>query len=105
MLLRAQTPFEVLRSEFDGHGYDIVVEAKGVLRHIQFKHSRADSKVRRQQVNVAFTHKPGGRVTWSMVARSTLGVGPFSWLGGTPGHAFSNIAHNVARPPNEPHTH
>src|SRR3546814_11215090 len=58
MLLRAKTPFEVLRSEFDGHGYDIVVEAKGVLRHIQFKHSRADSKVRRQKVNVALTQKP-----------------------------------------------
>src|SRR3546814_8387644 len=97
MLLRAKTPFEVLRSEFDGHGYDIVVEAKGVLRHIQFKHSRADSKVRRQKVNVALTQKPGGCVIWSMVDRSTMGVGPFFWLGGKPGQALSNIGNKVAR--------
>src|SRR3546814_17262552 len=76
ILLRAKTPFEVLRSEFDGHGYAIVVEAKGVLRHIQFKNSRADSKVRRQKVNVALTEKPGGCLLWSRVARSTMGGGP-----------------------------
>src|SRR3546814_17717032 len=84
MLLRAKTPFEVLRSEFDGHGYDIVVEAKGVLRHLHFKHSRADSKVRRQKVHVPFTKKPGGCVIWSMAVRRTLGVGTFFWMGGEP---------------------
>src|SRR3546814_19158057 len=99
MLLRAKTPFEVLRSEFDGHGYDIVVEAKGVLRHIQFEHSRADSKVRRQKVNVALTQNPGGCVIWLMVDRSTLGVGPFFWLGGETGHELSNIDDKVDRPP------
>src|SRR3546814_19542617 len=97
MRLRAKTPFEVLRSEFDCHGHDIVVEAKGVLRHIQFKHSRADSKVRRQKVNVALTQKPGGCVIWSMVERSTMGVGTFFWLGGKPGQALSQIGNKVAR--------
>src|SRR3546814_7246119 len=71
--------------------------SKGVLRHIQFKHSRADSKVRRQKVNVALTQKPGGCVIWSMVDRSTMGVGPFFWLGGKPGQALSNIGNKVAR--------
>ena len=28
---------EVLRSEVDAHGYDLVVEARGILRHIQLK--------------------------------------------------------------------
>src|SRR3546814_20326191 len=97
MLLRAKTPLEVLRSEFDGHGYDIVVEAKGVLRHIQFKHSRADSKVRRQKVNVALTQNPGGCVLWSMVDRINMGEGPLSWLGGEPGTELRNIYNKVTR--------
>src|SRR3546814_5132331 len=32
-----------------------------------------------------------------MVDRSTMGVGPFFWLGGKPGQALSNIANKVAR--------
>src|SRR3546814_10658207 len=60
MLLRAKTPFEVLRSEFDGHGYNIVVEAKGVLRHIQSKHSLPNPKFPGRKVNVALTNKRVG---------------------------------------------
>lgn len=91
MLLRAKTPFEVLRSEFDGHGYDVVVEARGVLRYIQFKHSRADSTVRRQKINLALTRKRGGCVIWSLVDRDTMALGPFFWLSGKPGHRLGNI--------------
>src|SRR6476620_10460783 len=29
--------FEVLRSDVDSHGYDLVIEANGILRHIQLK--------------------------------------------------------------------
>src|SRR3546814_4447992 len=32
-----------------------------------------------------------------MVDRSTMGVGPFFWLGGKPGQALSNIGNKVAR--------
>lgn len=97
MLLRARTPFEVLRSEFDAHGYDLVVEAKGVVRHIQFKHSRADSKVTRQKINRALTRKPGGCVIWSMVDRDTMDLGPFYWLGGGPGDPLGDLGDRIAR--------
>lgn len=97
MLLRARTPFEVLRSEFDGHGYDAVVEAEGIVRHIQFKHSRADSKVTRQKINRALTRKPGGCVIWSMVDRDTMELGPFYWLGGKPGERLGNLGDRIAK--------
>jgi hypothetical protein len=34
---RGVTDIEVLRSEFDSHGYDLVMGSGGIVRHIQFK--------------------------------------------------------------------
>jgi hypothetical protein len=36
-LARFDTPMEVLRSDVDRTGHDIVLEANGVLRHVQLK--------------------------------------------------------------------
>ena len=55
---------EVLRSEVDAFGYDVVFECNRVLRHIQLKSSKADAKARKQNVNVALADKPGGCVIW-----------------------------------------
>ena len=55
---------EVLRSEVDSSGYDVVFECKGVLRHVQLKTSKADAKASRQKVNLALADKPSGCVVW-----------------------------------------
>ena len=55
---------EVLRSEVDDAGYDIVLECGGVLRHVQLKSSKADATTTSQKINVALTHKPSGCVVW-----------------------------------------
>ena len=55
---------EVLRSEVDASGYDVVFECNGVLRHVQLKTSRHDSKTARQKVNRALESKPSGCVVW-----------------------------------------
>src|SRR3546814_8525456 len=47
--------------------------------------------------DVCSSDLPGGCVIWSMGDRSTMGVGPFFWLGGKPGQALSNIGNKVAR--------
>lgn len=44
LLLDLRMPFEVLRSEFDGFGYDLVIEARGVIRHVQLKATRVGGK-------------------------------------------------------------
>ena len=36
LLLRGQS-FELLRTDCDRDGYDLVIEANGVIRHIQLK--------------------------------------------------------------------
>jgi hypothetical protein len=46
---RGVTDVEVLRSEFDAGGYDIVMSDSYVVRHIQFKTLTLGGKAARQQ--------------------------------------------------------
>ena len=55
---------EVLRSEVDASGYDVVFECNGVMRHVQLKTSRAASKTASQKVNIALATKPSGCIVW-----------------------------------------
>ncbi len=55
---------EVLRSEIDASGYDIVLEYNGILRHVQLKTSAIGAKTASQKVNVALATKPSGCVVW-----------------------------------------
>ena len=55
---------EVLRSEVDSSGYDLVFECNNVLRHIQLKTSKEDAKTARQKVSLALEGKPSGCVVW-----------------------------------------
>jgi len=97
LLLDMRTPFEVLRSEFDGHGYDVVIEARGVVRHVQLKATRVGGKRAKVDVNLTLTRKPGGCVVWFMVDETTLEIGPYLWLGGRPGEPLSARGARPAR--------
>lgn len=56
---------EVLRSEVDASGYDVVFECNGILRHVQLKTSKADAKASGQKVNVALANnKWSGCIIW-----------------------------------------
>ena len=81
---------EVLRSEFDAHGYDIVMTRDPIVRHIQFKTGTAN-KPGDVSVALALGKKPSGCVIWIRVA-SNLEMGPFYWFGGSPGEPLPPIA-------------
>jgi hypothetical protein len=55
---------DVLRSEVDNSGYDVVLECNGVTRHIQLKTSHPGAKRGYLNVNVALAEKPNGCVIW-----------------------------------------
>lgn len=55
---------EVLRAEVDAAGYDLVLEAGGVIRHVQLKASRKDGKTSRQTINRKLAAREGGCVVW-----------------------------------------
>src|ERR1700730_13816480 len=71
------TDVEVLRSEFDAHGYDLVMSRGPVVRHIQFKTSTR-SKPSRVSVSRSLFEKPSGCVVWIRVS-ADLKLEPFYW--------------------------
>jgi hypothetical protein len=55
---------EVLKSEVDRGGYDLVLESIGIIRHVQWKSSFQGSKVREVDVSTKLLRKPGGCILW-----------------------------------------
>ena len=82
---------EVLKPQVDNSGYDIVLEANNVVRHIQLKASHLDSSTHQVNINVSLQDKPSGCVVWMYFNNETLELGPFLWLGGTPGEPLPNL--------------
>lgn len=80
---------EVLRSEFDAHGYDLVMVRRRIVRHIQFKTGTAD-KPDKVSVSRALTDKPSGCVIWIHVT-DDLQMGPYFWYGGRPGEPLPSM--------------
>jgi hypothetical protein len=82
---------EVLRSEFDAHGYDLVMSRGSIVRHIQFK-TGTSSRPSRVSVARALQEKPSGCVIWIRVGLD-LTMGPFFWFGGPAGEPLPPIDH------------
>lgn len=104
---------EVLRSECDAYGYDLVFCRGPLVRHIQLK-SQGRKKISTVSVGRALAEKPSGCVIWIQLDPGTLELGPFRWFGGPPGERLPDISaypnplhprHNKAgqRPPRRNH--
>jgi hypothetical protein len=65
---------EVLKSEVDRGGYDVVLESNGIIRHIQLKSSFRGSKVREVDVSTKLLRKPGGCILWLEFDRENLAI-------------------------------
>jgi hypothetical protein len=88
---------EVLKSEVDRGGYDVVLEANGIIRHVQLKSSFRGSKVREVDVSTKLLRKPGGCVLWLEFDRESLAIERFYWFGGKAGTALPDLGHRVSR--------
>ena len=86
---------EVLRSEVDDCGYDLVIECQGVLRHVQLKSSHREGKASRQTINSKISGKSGGCVVWMLFDAKTLELGPFRWLEGQPSQLGNKIGRHA----------
>lgn len=88
---------ELLRSEVDAHGYDLVIEAKGTMRHIQLKSMVVGGKKQHVTVNTRLAAKPSGCVVWFDYDPQTLELGPFRWFGALPGVGLPDVGDTIAR--------
>jgi len=87
---------EVLRAEVDRGGYDLVLEANGVVRYIQLKSSYLGATTAEVDINMRLARKPGGCVLWLQFDPQTLELGPFLWYGGRPGEKLPLLGDRVS---------
>jgi hypothetical protein len=83
------TDAELLRSEFDAFGYDIVVERGPLTRHVQLK--SGINKLSRIGVSDSLARKQSGCVIYIHLTEG-LDLTAFYWLGGSPGSALPPTA-------------
>jgi len=81
---------EVLRSEFDAGGYDLVMGRGRIVRHIQFKTVLVGGRAASTTVSLKLREKPSGCVVW-IVVTPDLTLDSFLWLGGPPGEPLPDI--------------
>jgi hypothetical protein len=82
---------EILRSEFDAGGYDLVVNRGEIVRHIQLKSRLTTSSTREVSVGVRLADRPSGCVIW-MVVDDALEFKDFLYFGSEPGKALPSIS-------------
>jgi hypothetical protein len=89
---------EILKPQVDDGGYDLVLEANSIVRHVQLKATFRGSKVNRFTVNTGLGLKPSGCVVVLLFEPKTLELGPFLWFGGKPGQRLPDLSgYPVAR--------
>jgi hypothetical protein len=84
------TSAEVLRSEFDAGGYDVVISLGAVMRHVQLKSTLAGGKAASVNVSLKLADKPSGCVVWFIVSPD-LEIEKCLWFGGAPGEPLPPI--------------
>jgi len=87
-----QVSIEVLKPQVDDAGYDLVFEAKGIVRHVQLKSSYSGAKTSRVNVSLDLGNKPSGCVIWLWFNPGTLELDSFRWFGSGPGTQLPSIA-------------
>ena len=87
---QSNTDVEILRSEFDRGGYDLVADAGATVRHIQLKCSGTQAAAASQKISLNLSQKPSGCVLW-IVVDDELNFDHFLWFGGLPGEPLPDI--------------
>jgi hypothetical protein len=87
---------EILRPEVDSGGYDLALECRGLIRHVQLKSSHQDAKRAAVTANVKLVDRPSACILWIYFDSDTLLLGPFLWFGGAPGEKIPSLGEKIA---------
>lgn len=82
---------EILRSEFDAGGYDLVLSRGEIVRHIQLKSRLVSSSTREVSVGLRLADRPSGCVLW-MVVHDNLDFADFLFFGSAPGKPLPDLS-------------
>jgi len=89
--LKYGATLEVSHSLLDRSGHDIVLEANGVVRHIQLKTSAVSAATASQNIHLDLARKPSGCVIWIQFDPATMALGPYLFFGGLPGEPLADL--------------
>jgi hypothetical protein len=89
---RGDWRLEILKPQVDDGGYDLVLEANSIIRHVQLKTSFRNSKVKSTTIHTALAAKPSGCVVLLRFDQDTLDLGPFAFFGAPPGKPLPDIS-------------
>lgn len=96
LLTRGQR-YEVLHGVCDRDGYDVVIEAAGIMRHIQLKASVEGGKNDRFGIHSRLATKPSGCAIWIIWGRDTVQPMSFRFFGSEPGQPLPDIGNRISR--------
>ena len=82
---------EILRSEFDAGGFDLVMTRGNVTRHVQLKSRLAGKPLTTVTVGLKLEARRSGCVV-CLIVNDDLTVAHFRWLGGGPETSLSSIS-------------
>ena len=94
---RAIFDFAVSHSEVDNSGYDVIIEATGIARHIQLKAMQLDGKRRDFNLQMRLADKPLGCAVLMLHDPVTLAITGFRFLAGLPGAKLPPLGDKLAR--------
>ena len=82
---------EVASPSVDNSGYDVILEANQIIRHVQLKSSYIGGTTARQKVHMKLGEKPSGCVIWLYFNEETLELGPFYYFGSDAGDPLPSL--------------
>jgi len=97
LMLRRGVTVDVLKSQFDAQGHDVVFETHGVIRHVQLKASVAGGARRHVNINVKLRGRPSGCVVWMTYDPVTLAITEYRWFGNEPAQPLPDLGNKVTR--------
>ena len=82
---------EILKSQVDASGYDLVLDAGGITRHVQLKASHVGSHTPQVPINIELGRKPSGCVVWMYFEPQSMEFDHFLWFGSAPGSPLPEL--------------
>ncbi|WP_022685341.1 hypothetical protein [Sphingomonas phyllosphaerae] len=89
--------YDELHSRVDKEGFDVLLEAGGVARHIQLKAKTLGRKGRVISVNTGLAAKPSGCVVWLTFDPDERRFCDIRWFGAAPGKPLPDVGTKVAK--------
>ena len=90
-LYQQDIPCDVMRGDVDHHGYDLAIEANGILRHIQLKGKTHGARTGNWNFNENLWERGSGCIVILEHKDFCREISRFRYLGGLPVHPLSKV--------------